>query len=64
MFIAACQEKEIWWVVEGGWIHFKKPKIEGTVEFLAITHRKLFERLEAGHPQCYRYWVYCPIVAD
>ena len=55
---------KIWWVVEGGWIHFKKPKIEGTVEFLPITHRKLFKRLEAGHPQCYRYWVYCPIVAD
>lgn len=53
-------------LVGGGedWIHFKKPKIEGTVVFLAITHRKLFERLEAGHLQCYGYWAYCPTVAD
>lgn len=35
---------------EEDWIYFKKPKIEGTVAFLAIAHRKLFERLEAGHP--------------
>lgn len=42
IFRAAQQEREL----RGDWVHFKKPKIEEAVMFLAITHRKLFKSLE------------------